>query len=351
LLIDVVQTMAEAEALEVAPLAVLEPLEAALPGAGPIELRRIGEGHSNVTFLVSRDSQEWIMRRPPRPPFPARAHDVLREYRTMKALEPTPVRVPKMVMFCEDESVIGAPFFLMEKLDGLVVHRQVPAALDADSDRRGMVEELVDGLVELHRVDPAEVGLDGLGRAEGFLERQVSRWHQRWQQNQMREVQKVDELATELERTRPQTSEVTVVHGDYMLNNVMLAPWSPARLLAILDWELATVGDPMTDVGWLTATYVEPEDPADGVLAAVAPITRERGFPRRAFLAERYAEQSGRSLESLPWYQAHALWKIAILLEGSYRRHLAGFADDPFYATLERGVPDLVDQAVSLMEG
>ena len=350
-LVDVVQTRAEADALAVPPLAILDPLEEALPGAGTIEMERIGEGHSNVTFLIRRGADEWIMRRPPRPPYPARAHDVLREHRIMDSLAPTPVRVPKMILASDDESLIGAPFFLMEKLDGLVVHREVPAALDAESDRMGMVDELVDGLAELHRVDPTLVGLDNLGRVEGFLERQVSRWYDRWQQNQTREVTEVDELAAELERSRPQSADVAIVHGDYMLNNVMLAPRSPARLLAILDWELATVGDPLTDVGWLTGAYVEPDDPEDGVLTAVAPITREHGFPSREYVAERYAEQSGRSLADLSWYQAHALWKIAILLEGSYRRYVAGVADDPFYATLEKGVPDLARQAAGLLDG
>ena len=342
---DIVQTPEQAAAEPLAPLLVLDPVEAVLDaaglGAGPLEAERLGAGHSNVTFLIRRGAERFVLRRPPRPPLPPSAHDVLREARLLAALAGTGVRVPRVLLAHDDEAALGVPFYVMELLDGVVLDAELPPGLDTPDEHRRIGIELVDALVELHAVPPPE----GLGRTDGYLERQLRRFSGLWELTRTRELPLVEEVHRRLEETLPESPPATIVHGDYRLGNTMYAPGAPARLLAILDWELATVGDPLADVGYLTATWTEPGVPSP---LGVSTVTGRPGFATKAELVAHYEEASGRRVERLAWYQALALWKASIFLEGNYRRFLAGTTDDAYYATLDTGVPALVEAAWEL---
>jgi aminoglycoside phosphotransferase (APT) family kinase protein len=346
---DVVDTAEDAADLELPPLVVRAPLEAFLDahgiGEGRLEAERIGEGHSNITFLVRRGDARVVLRRPPRPPLPPSAHDVLREARLLKALESTPVRVPTVIAVGDDEAVLGVPFYVMEEIHGSVLASAIPPALDTAAERRRTSEELVDALVELHDVDWRACGLEGYGKPTGYLERQVRRFSGLWEHNKTRELPVVEELGAWLGRNMPESPESTIVHGDYRLGNVMMADTAPAELVAIFDWELSTIGDPLADVGYLTVTWVEPDDPQDTMFANLNAVTRAGGFLTREEIIARYEERSGRSMSALNWYQALALWKAAVFMEGNYKRFQAGNSDDEYLGLFDRGVPMLAEKA------
>jgi len=346
---DVVDTAGEAAGLELPPLVVREPLEEFLDahgiGAGRVEVERIGEGHSNITFLVRRGDARVVLRRPPRPPLPPSAHDVLREARLLRALEGTPVRVPRVLAVGDDEEVLGVPFYVMEEVHGSVLASQVPDALDTPEQRARTAEELVDALVEVHAVDWRACGLEGYGKPTGYLERQVRRFTGLWEHNKTRELPVVEELAEWLRDNMPDSQEATIVHGDYRLGNVMMADAAPAELVAIFDWELSTIGDPLADLGYMTVTWVEPDDPQDTMFANLNAVTRREGFLTREELIARYEERSGRSMSALNWYQALALWKAAVFMEGNYKRFQAGGSDDEYLGLFDRGVPMLAEKA------
>jgi aminoglycoside phosphotransferase (APT) family kinase protein len=346
---DVVDTSEDAAGLELAPLVVREPLEAFLDkhgiGEGRVEAERIGEGHSNITFLLRRGDARVVLRRPPRPPLPPSAHDVLREARLLRALEDTPVRVPRVLAVGDDEGVLGVPFYVMEEVHGSVLASSIPERLDTPAERRRTSEELVDALAELHRVDWRACGLEGYGKPTGYLERQVRRFSGLWEHNKTRELDVVEELGEWLRDNMPESPESTVVHGDYRLGNVMMGESVPAELVAIFDWELSTIGDPLADVGYLTVTWVEPDDPQDTMFANLGAVTRREGFLTREGLIARYEERTGRSVAALNWYQALALWKAAVFMEGNYKRFQAGSTDDEYLALFDRGVPMLAEKA------
>ena len=341
-------TPEEAAALELAPLLVRRPLEAFMDaqglGSGPVRAEPIGEGHSNVTFLVERDGGAWVLRRPPRPPLPPSAHDVLREARLLTAIAATPARVPAVVAVCDDEQVIGAPFYVMERVAGDVITTAVPPALDDPAARRRIGEELVDALVEVHAVDWPACGLEGYGKPTGYLDRQLRRFAGLWEHNRTRELPVLDRVTEWLGAHRPESGEATIVHGDYRLGNTMFAPEARARLAAIFDWELATIGDPLADVGYLVATWAQAGD-EENTLFSLGAVTRAPGFPTREELIARYEAGSGRSMSDVRWYTTLALWKAAVFLEGSYKRRLAGTTEDAFFDMLETGVPHIAERA------
>jgi aminoglycoside phosphotransferase (APT) family kinase protein len=350
----IVDTREEADALELPPLLVRRPLEAHLDahdlGSGPIDAEPVGEGHSNVTYLVRRGDTELVLRRPPRPPLPPSAHDVLREARLLRAVQDADVRTPRVLLTCDDESVIGAPFYVMERVEGDVITRDLPAALDTEEQRRRIAEQLVDALVEIHAVDWEACGLEGYGKPTGYLDRQLRRFGGLWEHNKTRELPVLDKLGAWLAEHKPESGPATIVHGDYRLGNVMYAPGAPARLNAIFDWELATIGDPLADVGYLVATWAQPGDP-ENAISALGGLTRRAGFPTRDELIARYEAGSGRSMSDVRWYMTLALWKSAVFLEGSYKRRLAGTTDDPWFDRLETGVPDVAERAWGIATG
>jgi aminoglycoside phosphotransferase (APT) family kinase protein len=353
---DIVQTPADLAPGARAPLLVLSPLEAFLDahrlGAGAISAEPIGEGHSNVTYLIAREEgPEVVLRRPPRPPLPPSAHDVLREARLLKALEDTPARVPRVLAVCDDERLIGCPFYVMEKVTGEVIVSELPAALDTPSQRRLIGEQLIDALVEIHDVDWRAVGLEGFGKPTGYLERQVRRFSGLWDLNKTREIPAVERVAAWLASNLPSSPPATIVHGDYRLGNTMFAAEAPAKLVAVFDWEMATIGDPLADVGYMCMFWTEAGDPQGGLREHLGRVTRQEGFPTRAELIARYEERSERSMSDLRWYTTLALWKSAVFMEGNYKRAVAGATDDPYLKQFGEGVVELARQAEEVSRG
>jgi aminoglycoside phosphotransferase (APT) family kinase protein len=344
---DIVRTFDAVEEGGREPLLVTEPLEAFLDerglGAGPISAVPVGEGHSNVTFIIRRGDWEAVIRRPPRGPLPPSAHDVLREARVIGAIAEH-ARVPEILAVGDDESVIGAPFYVMEKVEGHVVTSEVPPALDSVEDRRRMGLELVDTLVEIHAVDWQAAGLEGFGKPTGYLERQLRRFGGLWEHNKTRDIDAVERVGGWLRDNLPESPTATIVHGDYRLGNVMMAPDAPARVVAVFDWEMATIGDPLADLGYLCTLWTDRDDPDLGMFELSA-VTRQEGFPSRAELVERYEERSGRSMTDIRWYQTLALWKSIVFMEGNYKRAVSGTTDDPFLKTFGDGVIQLAERA------
>lgn len=310
---------------------------------GPLTVRRIGDGHSNLTFLVS-GSRDVVVRRPPPPPLPPGAHDVLREARLLRGLSGTGVPVPEVLATAEAGVVIDSPLFVMSHVAGPVLTTRTPPELAGRGPEIGA--SLVDTLAAVHAVDWAAAGLADMGRPEGFNGRHLRRMRRLVADEDGAPPDAFSEVDEWLEAHVPAESGATLVHNDYRLGNVILGP--DARVAAVLDWELATIGDPLFDVGYFLASWPvagEPLTPTGELGSAVL----EPGFPGRAELAERYAERTGRDLSGLRWYTTLALWKLAVLFEYSHRRTLTGHGD-PYYgdAALARSFLDAALRSASL---
>jgi aminoglycoside phosphotransferase (APT) family kinase protein len=352
---DIVQTRAEAEGNSRPPLLVLDSLQAFMDehglGEGEIRATPIGDGHSNVTYLIERGERQVVLRRPPRPPLPPSAHDVLREARLLRALADTAARVPDVLAVCPDPDTIGAPFYVMERVIGEVIVASVPPFLDTSAERRRIGEELIDALVEIHAVDWRAAGLDGFGKPTGYLERQLRRFGGLWELNKTREIPTVESVGRWLSEHLPSSGPATIVHGDFRLGNTLFAADPPARLAAVLDWEMATIGDPLADIGYLCMMWTEAGDPVGGLREHLGKVTRAEGFPTRTELIERYEERSGRSMSDIRWYTTLALWKSVVFMEGNYKRAIAGTTDDPYLKQFGEGVLELASQAEAVAHG
>jgi aminoglycoside phosphotransferase (APT) family kinase protein len=348
---DIVATTAEATGLRKPPLLVLDRVRAFLDehglGSGEVRPRRIGEGGgSNFTFLLERDDGRFVLRRPPRPPLPPSAHDVVREARLQLALrEAGFTRLPTIVAVGEDESVLGVPFYVMTYFDGHVPTDELPPGLESEDARRRLADDLVDTLVEIHAADVTTPGLAAFARPGSYSERQVRRFAQLWGVNKTREIPAVEEVGARLGERVPEPLPPTVVHGDFRLGNMMVAPDEPSRIVAVLDWEMGAIGDPRADVGYLLATYSEPGGPPNPL--GTSPVTALPGFPTKAELVDRYVARSGRDIEPLHWFEALALWKAAVFCEAIYGRFVRGElgAEDERAARLEEGVPLMAEAA------
>jgi aminoglycoside phosphotransferase (APT) family kinase protein len=339
-----------------APLLLLEAVEAFLDehalGSGAVRAQRIGEGGgSNFSFLLERDDgSRFVLRRPPRPPLPPTAHDVVRESRLQLALAPLGIRVPTIRAVCEDDSLLGVPFYVMDYIDGDVLTTELPSPLDTDPAARCRLgEDLVDTLVEIHAADVSTPQLAAFARPGNYNERQVKRFSQLWQINQTRDLPTVVDVGTWLAAQVPDQLPATVVHGDYRLGNMIVTHERSDRIAAVLDWEMGTIGDPRADVGYLVATYSEPGGPANPL--GTSPVTSTAGFPSRTELVERYAHASGRHVEPLAWFEALALWKAAVFCEAIYGRYVRGelTADDERARRFETGVPLLAETAAGVI--
>ncbi|MEU6531880.1 phosphotransferase family protein [Streptomyces sp. NPDC046928] len=295
-------------------------LERELPGLaqGPLTGRLIEGGRSNLTYTVSDGTSRWVVRRPPLGHVLATAHDMRREHRVISALHPTSVPVPRPLLLCEDEEVLGAPFYLMEFVEGTPYRTADQLAPLGPQRTRDAVLSLVDTLVGLHAVDPASVGLEDFGRPEGFLDRQLRRWGKQLDASRNRDLAGIDELHATLGRRLPDSPAPTVIHGDYRLDNVLIGP--DDRIKAILDWEMSTLGDPLTDLG-LLVMYSMPLGTPDSPVSTTAEAA---GHPAPAELIQRYAERSGRDVSAVSWYTAFAWFKLAVILEGIHYRYTLG---------------------------
>ena len=339
------------------PLIVLDRVERFLDerglGAGPLAAERIGDGGgSNFTFLLTRGVDRYVVRRPPRPPLPPSAHDMVREAGLQLAVREGGFgRLPEIVAVCEDATVLGVPFYVMGYLDGHVVTQTLPAGLETAAARRRLGEDLVDTLVEIHAADVSVPTLAAFARPGSYAERQVRRFTQLWDVNRTRPIPDVDEVGRLLARALPQPLAPTVVHGDFRLGNMMVARGEPTRIEAVLDWEMGAIGDPRADVGYLLSTYSEPGGRPSAL--GSSPVTASEGFPSRAELVRRYTGRSGRDLGPLEWFEALALWKAAVFCEAIYGRYIRGElgAEDTRAAIFERGVPALAAAAREALEG
>ena len=324
-----------------------------LPGAdAPLDVQKHQAGYSNETFYITRGGERWVLRRPPRGVFLPTAHDVLREYRVLSGLQGAGVRVPRTLLACEDPAVIGAPFYLMERVDGEVIREEMPSALDTPQERRRIGEELIDALVELHAVDYVSCGLEGLGRPQGYLERQLRRWSGQLELTlpRTRPLPGMAEVHDWLKAHLPASGPPSIVHGDYKLDNVVFSAGPPARLLAILDWEMATLGDPLADLGWLMAYWGPTGEPLEEMLPGSNRLTSTLpGFLSQEELLARYERRTGRTMTSFPFYLCLAVWKLAIICEGLYAHYLGGTASNPGAAEFEWRVPRLIERMHRIM--
>ncbi|MEX0782506.1 MAG: phosphotransferase family protein [Dehalococcoidia bacterium] len=315
-----------------------------VPGtAGPIAVEKHIAGFSNETFYVTRGDDRWVMRRPPAGPLLPTAHDVLREHRFLAALHGK-ARVPRPVAVCEDASVIGAPFYLMERAEGTVIRDAIPAAYDSAEGRRHIGEEMIDALVEMHGVDWKAAGIKG--HEGGYLSRQLERWSSQWAltKPRTRELAGLDALTDWLKAKIPEEGPSAVVHGDYKLDNVMFDRNDP-RLIAIFDWEMATVGDPLADLGYLMNSWA-PAAPPPG---SPPPLVQRAGFPSVREMADRYEARSGRSMRSFLFYRVLAQYKLIVILEGLYMHYIEGAASNPGAKEFETRVPMMIETAQRLI--
>ncbi len=286
-------------------------------GDGPLSAELIEGGRSNLTYVVTDGTSKWVVRRPPLGHVLPTAHDMTREYRVITALKDTAVPVPGTLFLCEDTEVLGAPFYVMEFMDGIPYRSREELGRLGPERTRAIADSLVDTLADLHAVDPAAVGLADFGRPEGFLERQLRRWGKQLDASRSREINGIDRLHERLAERIPRPQRATIVHGDYRLDNTLVLD---DRINAVLDWEMSTLGDPLADIG-LTVAYATREAPDDSVIANVSSAP---GYPSVDETIARYGARSGLDVSSLDWYIAFAFFKLAVITEGIYFRFSQG---------------------------
>jgi aminoglycoside phosphotransferase (APT) family kinase protein len=301
------------------------------PDPAHLHVEQFPAGHSNLTYLLRSSDWEAVLRRPPLGPVAPRAHDVAREFHILRRLHPVFTLAPRPFVLCEDVSVIGAPFYLMERRRGLVLDQDLPANWTPDPAlHRAIAESLVRVLVELHAVDWRAAGLCEVGRPEGYLQRQVTGWIERLRRSATTDLSEAEELLAWLGTRVPQSPPATVIHNDYKLNNVLLDPADPRRVTAVLDWEMATVGDPLSDLAQLLVYWTEPAE--SELMGGLKSVTAEPGFPRRDEIRNLYASLSGRDVSQLHWYLAFAYFKVGVIIQQIYYRWYKGQTHDERFA-------------------
>lgn len=315
----------------------------------PLTVEQFPGGHSNLTYLLRFGTQEFALRRPPFGPVPPKAHDMARECRILEAVHPIFPFAPRPFVLCEDASVIGSTFYIMERRRGLVVRYDEPPELaDRPEARRRVSQALVDALATLHAVDINAHGLNALGKPAGFVERQVRGWGERWRGSQTSEVQEMDTLVAWLAaRLPPDAPRPTLVHGDFKLDNVMLDASDVGRVVAIFDWEMTAIGDPLVDVGillcyWVHVSTVSQRD-------SLTSVTHREGWFRREEILERYGARTGINLTNITFYEVFAVFKLAVVLQQIFYRYHRGQTDDPRFAELDKRVAWLARIGTSLV--
>ena len=310
-------------------------------GASGIEIEQFPNGHSNLVYLVRTDHREYVLRRPPLGPVAPKAHDMAREYRVLQAVHPHFPEAPGVFLLCEDPAVIGTTFFLMERRRGVVIRDSIPRELAAIPDYARLVSEaFIDCLVRLHSIDVSGPGLSSLGKPEGFVERQVRGWAERWTRAKTDELPEMDGIVRWLIDRLPPSVEVTLVHNDYKLDNVMLRPEGD-RVEAVLDWEMTTIGDPLADLG-LTMCYWS--------WASMTAVTSQPGWYTRDQFLQRYAERTGRDLTHIRYHEVLGIFKLAVILQQIYYRFQRGQTRDERFRTFDGRVRELVRLAASLTD-
>ncbi len=313
-----------------------------------LDVTLIAGGKSNLTFTLTGAAGSLVLRRPPTGEVLPSAHDMAREARVQRALAGTPVPVPRVLFEDRTGDLLGVPFYVMEKVDGLVVRDALPPGYAPDAaDRVAMADALVDVLADLHRIEPAPAGLGDYGRPAGFMARQLRRWRGQWDASKTHDLPALDELGARLAAAVPDAQRATIVHGDFRLDNCLLDHEDPARVRAVLDWELSTLGDPMADLGMLLFYWREPGEPEPLLTPA---ITRGEGFPGRAHLAARYARRTGADLAELAFYEAFAHFKFAVIAQGVAARAAAGAMAGQTFGDLDGEVRRIAAEGLAVID-
>ena len=312
-----------------------------------MEVAQFPGGHSNLTYQVRFGATELVVRRPPFGPVPPTAHDMAREYRWLSAVHPFFPLAPRVFALCDDPSIVGSVFYVMERRHGVVVRDDEPPAIKNHPEVRRQVSlALIDALADLHAIDIVAAGLTHLGKPQGFVERQVRGWTERWNRSKTSEMPAMDALARWLIESLPANPpRPTIVHGDFKLDNLMLDATNPSRLVAAFDWEMAALGDPLVDLGILLAYWTATESPRD----SLATVTTRPGWLAPAELIDRYAERSGRDLATLRFFEVFALFKIAVVIQQIYYRFVNGQTSDSRFANFGDRVTYLAQRAVALL--
>jgi aminoglycoside phosphotransferase (APT) family kinase protein len=317
-----------------------------LEGVEHLAIEQFPGGHSNLTYLLRTRVREYVLRRGPLGPVAPKAHDMAREYRLLKAVHPVFPAAPEVFHLCEDTAIVGAVFFLMERRRGIVVRDSIPPELAASPDYAARVSRgLIDCLVELHGVDIFQHGLGSLGKPEGFLERQVRGWFERWNRARTEQIPLMERLMGWLSERMPVSPVPTLVHNDFKLDNVMLNASDPGKIEAVLDWEMATVGDPLVDLGVLLCYWSQPSDPG----GTKPTLTSQPGWFTRDELVQRYAGKTGRDVSLLGYYEVFALFKLAVVLQQIYVRFHRGQTKDERFRHFDQRVHNLIRQAAALI--
>lgn len=326
-------------------------LRGQLPGAeGPLDVEQFPGGHSNLTYLLRFGDHEFVMRRPPLGPVAPTAHDMGREYRVLVAIWSVFPPAPRPYLLCEDLGIIGAPFYVMERRRGIVVRREIPAEIgDNLGLRRRVSEAVVDTMVGLHAVDYAAVGLGNLGKPAGFVERQVKGWAERWEGAKDREVPAINQLAKWLAERIPTPTAATLVHGDLKLDNVMLDSKDPGHVVAVLDWEMCTAGDPLVDLGLLLCYWGHVGDPT-ARRDSVPSVTAGPGWLTRDEIINRYRKKTGRDVSKIAFYEILAMYKIAVVIQQIYIRYRRGQTQDERFKEFDKRVVGLAEVALEVAE-
>ena len=345
---------------EVAPIRAGEEIDARALGAylrgkvegaeGDLAIEQFPGGHSNLTYLVRAGGHDYVLRRPPLGPVAPKAHDMAREFRVIEAVHPVFPPAPRVYLVCEDPAVIGATFFLMERRHGVVLRRDVPPEFAHDrAFPRKVSEGFIDCLAQLHAIDIEHHGLRALGRPDGFLDRQVRGWTERWERARTEDLAGMDRLLAWLAARLPPSPSPTLVHNDFKLDNIMLDARDPGRVEAVLDWEMATVGDPFVDLGCTLCYWTQAGDPETRG-GSLSGITATPGWLTRAELVQRYAEKSGRDVSSLRYYEVFGLFKLGVILQQIYFRYHRGQTRDERFRDFHLRVRSLMRAAIELAE-
>ncbi len=320
-------------------------LQRELSDATELEVEQFPGGHSNLTYLVRVAGQEFVLRRPPFGTKAKSAHDMGREYKVLSALAPHYPKAPKPALFCQDESIIGTPFYLMERVRGVILRKALPNGLSLSAEQAQRLSEvLVDTLVELHALDYRALGLANFGKPEGYVARQISGWSERYDNARTEDLATAPRVATWLDANQPADGKAALIHNDFKFDNIVVSPATLTDVVGVLDWEMSTVGDPLMDLGTTLGYWVDSKDSQPMQMLRMGP-THLPGMLNRRAVAERYAARSGRSLEHIVFYYVFGLFKTAVIAQQIYARYAKGHSKDPRFAQMIYAVRVLLDQA------
>jgi aminoglycoside phosphotransferase (APT) family kinase protein len=334
------------------PSAVLEPflLRHFPENAGPLCVEQFPSGHSNLTYLVRLGDREMVLRRPPFGSKVKTAHDMGREYRVLSKLHSAYPEAPNVLLYCDDESILGSPFYLTEPIRGIILRKDPPEGLDFTPEiAQRLSESFIDNLARLHGLDYKAIGLGDLGKPQGYLERQVRGWIDRYRGSQTHDLPEVERISAWLVERMPPMGEATLIHNDYKYDNMVLDPNDITKIIGVLDWEMCTIGDPLSDVGTALAYWVDPQDPEDLQMVRWCP-SNYPGSLTRAQLVERYARTTGREVSHMAFYLAFARFKVAVILQQIYYRFHEGLTRDQRFASLPEKIETLLRASLRTAE-